>query len=112
MIIQPVIENAIIHGVEPKVGNARISIEAVRRGGDLVLSVTDNGVGIQEERLALLLDGTAEDDSDKIGLKSVDKRIKILFGQSYGVRIQSKDGEGTKVVLVMPFRRDRKEKIQ
>jgi len=112
MIIQPVIENAIIHGVEPKVGNARISIVAVRRGGDLVLSVTDNGVGIQEERLALLLDGTAEDDSDKIGLKSVDKRIKILFGQSYGVRIQSKDGEGTKVVLVMPFRRDRKEKIQ
>jgi len=103
MILQPIVENSIIHGIEPKIGSAHIRIAASRSGHNLELSVTDDGVGIPEERIPDLLVPKSEDITRKIGLESVDKRIKILFGQSFGVRIASEKGRGTKISLHMPL---------
>lgn len=101
LILQPIIENAVIHGIEPKVGNSTISISASREGGDMRLTVSDDGVGIESDRLAGLL-SPGPSSTTKIGLESVDKRIEILFGRPYGLSIDSRFGEGTIVALRMP----------
>lgn len=103
LILQPIIENAVIHGIEPKLGTSRLVISARRDGANLELVVSDDGVGIEEEKLPYLLDPrSSSEDRIKIGLESVDKRIKILFGPTYGVAIESGPGEGTRVRISMP----------
>lgn len=104
LILQPIVENAVIHGIEPKLGASTIAISARREGEALVLVVADDGVGIAPDRLPDLLSPNASEPTRKIGLESVDKRIKILFGQDYGLWIESRLGEGTKVSLRMPYR--------
>jgi two-component system, sensor histidine kinase YesM len=103
LILQPIIENAVIHGIEPKLGSSRLVIAARRDGADLELVVSDDGVGIEAERLPSLLAPRSPDEAGtKIGLESVDKRVKILFGPAYGVAIESGPGEGTRVRISMP----------
>jgi two-component system sensor histidine kinase YesM len=102
LILQPLIENAILHGIEPKIGDATITISSRSIGSSLVLTVADDGIGIAPERLPELLVPRSTDPMRKIGIESVDKRIKILFGPSYGLSITSRPGAGTEVDLRIP----------
>ncbi len=103
-ILQPVIENAIIHGIEPSVETGRIEIAATKEGESLVLSVEDNGIGISEQNLKNLLDRKAEGSEGlKIGVSSIQRRIHILFGENFGVGINSAPGKGTSVIIKIPF---------
>ena len=107
-ILQPVVENAIIHGIEEKPGKGFISIKCLKDEKDIALEVEDNGVGIDVESYKKLFkDGNEAEDKDsrhtKVGVKSVDKRIKILYGNSYGLNIVSEKGKGTKVKILIPF---------
>lgn len=102
LILQPIVENAILHGIEPKIGSATLRIAAREAEGILELSVSDDGVGIAPARLPELLAPRDEPARRKIGLESVDKRIKILFGPAFGLRIHSVLGEGTEVTIRMP----------
>lgn len=98
LILQPIVENAIYHGIRPKKGAGRIEIFYRREGEELLLSVLDDGIGFSE--------GDLREGEDKnriktrlggIGLKNVDQRIKILQGEEYGIRVEKREGGGTLV---------------
>jgi two-component system sensor histidine kinase YesM len=104
--LQPIVENAIMHGIEPKMAPGLIRIEVSRPRPDLVrVDVIDDGVGIEAERLGtLLLDGDRDGEAfNRIGLYNVDERLKLAFGSGYGLAVESRKGAYTKVSVLLPF---------
>ncbi len=101
--IQPLVENAIYHGLKEgeRVGTLTISTED--KGNKIAIIVHDNGIGIKPERLdSLLLD----ENSDSFGLKSVDTRIKLYFGNEYGLIIKSEYTSFTEITILIPKREE------
>ena len=96
--VQPLVENAVRHGVERHEGSGRVSITARVRGGDVELRICDDGRGIAPERVPDVLAGTG----GGIGLSNVDGRLRATFGERYGLRIESRPGEGTTVIMSVP----------
>ncbi len=105
MILQPIIENALAHGLEAQgSGVLLISVEASEEGL-LEISVEDNGVGIPSERLEQLTKLLAQkniESGDHIGLLNVNNRLHLKYGDPCGVRLYSQEGSGTKTVLMLP----------
>lgn len=103
-LLQPLIENYIVHGFDPDRRDNRIAISAKRDGCDIVLEVADNGKGIDSARLEGIQSSleTPDGGTDSIGLANVNERIKITWGRQYGAEILSQGGCGTKVILKMP----------
>lgn len=93
-ILQPIVENAIVHGVTRlENGQGKVCVSGVIKGQDIHICVTDNGPGIGEEKLAELLNGQVESRGIcGLGIKSVDQRLKLLFGSEYGIGIKSRQG--------------------
>jgi len=110
LILQPIVENAYVHGIKPKNGKGSISISAEQKEEDLEISVMDNGAGMDEttlEKLSALLSGTEpgiknEYNWQSIGLKNVHDRIRYLYGEKYGIKVTSTPGVGTIVTIVLP----------
>ena len=100
--IQPLVENALTHGLRGSRKKKKIVITAGKDGENLVISVEDNGIGIPEEERRELLNPDRKNHTKSIGLNNIHSRMKILYGESYGVTIESRIGEGTKVSLVIP----------
>ena len=102
--IQPLIENAIYHGIDRMVDEGEIVITAKRAqdaAGDILITVSDNGVGMTEEQCAKIL-SKERSDSGGIGVKNVNDRLKIYFGERYGLSIHSVPDEGTTVTVRIP----------
>lgn len=99
MILQPMVENAIIHGLEGKTEEGNIYIIARKMGQKLCVTVRDDGVGITEEKLEVIRQDKSEKKSGKksIGIANVAKRIRMIYGEGYGLEIESIYGEGTAV---------------
>lgn len=102
LIIQPIVENAIIHGIENKMGNGNLFIKGYRKDKDIVFEISDDGIGIDQKKLAELRN-TKEEDIESIGLKNTDRRIKLYYGEKYGIDIKSEVGIGTTVIVTMPM---------
>lgn len=103
LIIQPIVENSFIHGIEPKVGKGYIDINIIENQNNLEISVKDNGVGISRDKLAEIRHVlSSEEESSHIGINNVQKRIRHFYGDQYGLYIDSKEGEGTHVTIVIP----------
>lgn len=103
LVLQPLVENAVFHGLHSATHNGMLEIEAyVNEGGQLVLSVLDDGSGIPPEILASLL--TEEGEAHSTGLRNTHSRIQLYFGNQYGLRIQSIPGVGTRVEAVLPYK--------
>jgi two-component system LytT family sensor kinase len=98
MSIQPLVENAVRHGVERRAGSGRVEIVACPRGANVELRVSDDGSGIAPDRVTGVLAGTG----GGIGLSNVDARLRATFGDRYGLRIESGAGTGTTVVMTVP----------
>ncbi len=98
MSVQPLVENAVRHGVERGAGTGRVTIAAQIVGGDVELSVSDDGAGIEPERLGAVLAGAG----GGIGVSNVDARLRATFGERYALRIESDLGEGTTAVMTVP----------
>ncbi len=96
--IQPLVENAVRHGVERNGASGSVAIEAQIVGGDMELRVRDNGSGIDPARVPALLAGAG----GGIGLTNVDARLRATFGEQYGLAIESALGRGTTVVMTVP----------
>jgi two-component system LytT family sensor kinase len=96
--VQPLVENAVRHGIERRAGTGRISIEARVAGGDVELHVSDDGSGIEPERIPGVLAGAG----GGIGLSNVDARLRATFGERYALRIDSAPGRGTSVIMTVP----------
>lgn len=105
LIIQPLIENAIYHGVEYMDGDGVILIKAYTEDGDLYIDVTDNGLGMEQDDADKLLESSTTIKSKKgsgSGLKNVNARIKLYCGIDYGLLIFSEPDEGTTIRIHMP----------
>lgn len=98
MSVQPLVENAVRHGVELRAGSGRVQITAREINGDVELRVSDDGCGIEPERVAAVLAGAG----GGIGLSNVDSRLRATFGDRYALRIESQVGEGTTAVMTVP----------
>ena len=104
--VQPIVENAIFHGIEPTGGAGVIRVGLFRIGDDFCISVTDNGTGMTEEEIRRVLSGketTSNEFLRGMGIANVDQRIRFAFGPSYGIRIESRKGEYTVMRLIFPI---------
>ena len=101
IVLQPLIENAISHGIEPMEGAGHIRICVSREGDRILMQVTDNGVGMEEEKLRSILQADPEKASG-IGVKNVNERIRLCCGEEYGLQFISRPGEGTTVRIWLP----------
>jgi len=101
--VQPIIENAIHYALEPNIEPCTIIISAEVIDDRLLVSVSDNGPGMTETFLEQLSRGEVKPKGTGIGLSNIDDRIKMLYGDEYGINIESKSGQGTKVTLILPY---------
>ncbi|WP_422658707.1 sensor histidine kinase [Paenibacillus sp. EC2-1] len=107
IMLQPVIENSLMHGIEPMNGMGKIIVRARQEEEKFILTVEDNGVGISEEKLEELytrLAAGSEELPERIGIKNVHDRIRLQYGPDFGIEIFSKLGEGTTVAFVLPIK--------
>ena len=107
LIVQPILENAIYHGMDYADGDGKICVRAFREGEDTVIEVADNGLGMPEEVVERLLDqgsayAAAGSKGSGIGLRNVHRRIQLTFGREYGLTILSEPDDGTVVRIRLP----------
>lgn len=112
LTLQPIVENSIYHGIEKKIGKGHLNIRITATSENLIIKVSDDGMGIERERLKALndrlkvlnLDDVNPKTSTKggIAIMNVNNRIKLLFGEKYGVYIYSQPGVGTDVEVTLP----------
>ena len=106
LIVQPIVENSIYHGIKYLQDEGIITIKAEDRGDRIAMIISDNGVGMRKETLNSLLDrnSTHEHSSEGngIGLLNIDERIKLSYGEEYGLSITSEPDEGTTVMIIIP----------
>lgn len=105
LIIQPFVENAFVHGLEALSGQGKLIVEITRNEKDVIIYVRDNGVGMPYYKLGDLrhiLNSGDNVDQTHIGINNVNQRLRIQYGDQYGVRIDSSEAEGTTVELHIP----------
>ena len=100
LCLQPIVENAVRHGLADKAGDGHVTILARDAGAEAHISVEDDGVGMDPEQLRRTLAGDPSGDS--VGLGNVDERLRTVFGDDYGLVIETAPGAGTKVSLRVP----------
>lgn len=105
LIIQPVVENAFVHGIEGCKGNGHIDIKVYYHREFVMIDVSDNGQGISKEKMAELEEKLRHNDTSSgksIGLTNVNKRIKMYHGEQYGMSVKSVEGAGTTISITLP----------
>ena len=103
--LQPIVENAINHGLRNKRGKKKIGIQIKREQMDLVICIEDNGIGLDTSAINESLRKNELDFVEKgnsIGLHNINARLKMLYGNQYGMHLESTLGEGTKVFMILP----------
>ena len=102
LTIQPLVENALYHGVKLKRAKGMITVTGKKDGEDIIITVSDTGAGMTKDRLAELRAGLSNRERVGFGLSTVDERLKLFFGEKYGLSIESTEGEGTDVTVRIP----------
>ncbi|MER2227134.1 MAG: histidine kinase [Carnobacterium sp.] len=111
LIIQPIVENSFIHGIESKEEGGKVEVLVLEKNKELIIHIIDNGIGIEEgklQKLKLMLE--TEGEANRIGINNVNQRIKHFYGEDYGLDIESILGEGTKVIICLPIKQLSKDK--
>ncbi len=109
LIIQPIVENAFVHGIEGEKANGKIDIKVFYRSGQVIIEVSDNGQGIPADKLRELLAKLEKNDTSSgksIGLTNVNKRIKMYHGEQYGLTVETTFGHGTAIRITLPQKAD------
>ena len=111
LLLQPIVENAIVHGLDEVEHEGMISIEIARRGEDkLAITISDNGCGMSDKELLRLNEKISTPHKDlkkSIGLYNTNQRIKLCYGEQYGLNVQSALNEGTSITVLLPLIRAR-----
>ncbi len=111
LILQPLVENSIYHGIKYKEGKGLIEILGYREGNCMVLQVQDDGIGMDGETLEHIFEKHVRDTrSNGVGLKNVKERIQLYYGAEYGITYESVPGEGTTAVIRLPYKKEGQEK--
>ncbi|HEX2131910.1 MAG TPA: ATP-binding protein, partial [Actinophytocola sp.] len=100
LVLQPLVENAIRHGIEPRTGTGQVTVRGEAEGNDCVISVEDDGLGMDPALAEEILAGRGGTDS--VGLANVDRRLRNVYGPWYGLVVETAPGEGTRVVVRIP----------
>lgn len=109
LTLQPLVENAVKHGIQPKMSPGTVQISANLVDGEMIFIIKDDGVGIDGERLPkILLPGFGSGNG--VGLSNVNERLKSLYGEEYGLKIESQTDQGTKVYVRIPLNEEGHEK--
>lgn len=107
--LQPIVENAIVHGLETKGGSGTINVSTEIMNNDLIVSIIDDGIGMNEEQLQDIHKHLSQSkdtfNDEHIGIKNIHNQIKFYFGEQYGIEIRSTLGEGTTVTLRIPAKK-------
>ncbi len=103
LTLQPIVENSVNHGFAGrKIVNGIIRIKVIKDGDFIMIKVSDNGVGMSQEKVSEIIQGKGSNTKESFGLKSIDERIKLYYGYSYGLKINSEIGNGTLVSVYIP----------
>ncbi len=106
LIVQPIVENAIYHGIKYLTEKGEIKISVWRSSGGIKIRVKDTGIGMREDVASSLLSDSKPDKEDAnshgMGLKNIDERIKLTYGSGYGLTVKSEPDEGTEVTIFIP----------
>ena len=107
LTLQPLVENAIIHGLEPKRDGGKVSITGRSEGDRIIITIADTGVGVPPERIRSIFRSekrtVTKGQTTGLGIVNVHKRIQHLFGSDYGVSMESTVGEGTRIYIQLPY---------
>jgi two-component system LytT family sensor kinase len=95
MLLQPLVENSIKHGLSPKIGEGRITIRSSRQDGHAIIDVIDNGVGVAADHMNRV-------NAGGIGLRNVNERLRVIYGANYQLQLDSVPGEGTCARIIIP----------
>ncbi|CAM3339178.1 sensor histidine kinase [Paenibacillus lupini] len=109
LIIQPLVENAVIHGFENKAEGGVVIVRATSEGDLVRIEVIDNGAGMTQEKIDSVADQLSETEdaeNNRIGLRNVHLRLQLTYGQEHGLQFESEPGIGTKVSFTLPFGED------
>ncbi len=101
-ILQPIVENAIYHGIDPNGSSSGIEVTSYVLEDYLYLEVSDKGVGLSQKAISEIL-VYEHHDEEKIGIMNTDRKIKLLYGDTYGLDIKSEEGRGTRVIMKLPL---------
>ena len=108
LVLQPLVENAIYHGIKYKEGKGLIKIQGFRENGDIVLQVRDDGKGMDRETLEHIFEKHVRDTkSNGVGVQNVHERIRLFYGTGYGLSFESEPDKGTLAVIRLPGRKER-----
>ena len=106
LLLQPIVENSIYHGLEKKKGKGNLSISCSHMEEKLFIHIEDDGAGISEEQRRILekiLSGEEDTETGKhFALKTINKQVKLKYGKNYGLKIESESGKGTRVTISLP----------
>ncbi|WP_442950560.1 sensor histidine kinase [Paenibacillus sp. FSL R7-0331] len=105
LIIQPLVENSVVHGLENKEGPVHVYVSVTMQDNEIRVNVKDDGVGMSEQRLAELLaviTAAEEEQRSRIGMRNVHQRLVLYYGEQYGLRIASEEGIGTEISFTIP----------
>lgn len=103
LTLQPLVENALYHGIKLKRQRGHISITGWREGDEVLLTVRDDGAGMSAERLAELRRAMEHDERVGFGVSAVNRRLELLFGKPYGLTLSGSEGVGTTVTIRIPY---------
>ena len=103
MTLQPLVENAIYHGIKPKRGIGTVQVKGTLEDGKAVLTVSDTGAGMSRETLERILGSLDSDDAPGFGVFAVWQRLKLTFGDSFTFDIESEENSGTTVRICLPY---------
>lgn len=107
LVLQPLVENALYHGIKPKGESGSINISAERKGDSIVLTVEDDGVGMDSEQLNAAVNGSIGSGGAGFGLRGTIERLKIYYNDPDVCHIESRPGYGTRVVIVIRLKEER-----
>jgi two-component system, LytTR family, sensor kinase len=100
LVLQPLVENAVRHGIEPRAGVGHVQVRGEAEGNDCVISVEDDGLGMNPRLAEGILAG--QSDTDGLGLANVDRRLRNVYGPWFGLVVETAVGSGTRVVVRIP----------
>lgn len=116
LVIQPLVENAVVHGIEAKLGHGELRLTGWQENDHIYIEIYDNGDGIDEEKLRRIFEAEQPEkepiERERIGMVNVHRRLQLYFGEPYGLEVQSRPGGYTRIRLCIPVRKGSEENVQ
>lgn len=116
LVIQPLVENAVVHGIEAKLGHGELRLTGWQEDGHIYIEIYDNGGGIDDEKLRRIFQTEQLENEpmerERIGMVNVHRRLQLYFGEPYGLVVQSQPGSYTRIRLRIPMRKGSEDNVQ